>query len=1090
MKKYCSCAGGYINRLYSWKIFKLMRNTLLLVFITVLQAYAGDTYSQNTKLTLNLNNVTVADVLEEIQNNSGFYFLFNAKLIDIERKVSVSMEDKKISEILTSLFSGTGVNYMVYDKQIILTPGDITSMSAAIQQLKVTGTVTDKNGPIPGVNVLVTGTTQGTMTDITGNYSIEVPQGARSLTFSFIGMESQVITIGTLTQINVTMTETAIDLEEVVVVGYTSKKLSELSSSISTISSQKLKDVTSDNLSDMLQGKAPGVVVSTSSGNPNVEPSVIIRGSSSITAGSQPLYVVDGIIGGSADPQDIETISVLKDAAATGLYGSRASNGVIIITTKKGRSGKAIINFNSTVGLSIASEGKYQVMNSQQLYDYQKTFWNPATWDSERPSSLLSQDTDWHDLMFSTGIIQRYVGSVSGGSEKIQFYVSGNYYNEEGTLGPTSNKLVNIRSNISYNISNKLKLSVNLNARARRMEEEAAGSNFLTTHENMPWDNPYNTDGTLKVGTEEEWIGRDNDNFLHGWQYNFDKTNQNSLSGDVNLDYKITKNITFSSNNRYSFSDSKRVLYYDVRAKAGGSEGRLTNTFPNSTNFITSNRLLYSQNFNKHHVSAIAVAEAEKNYSDLVSLYGTGLAAGLHVIGVASVIGSATSSTGENAFSKGLVQLDYNFDNRYFIIGSGIRESSSRFGANNRAANFYTLASSWMLSNESFMKNQKILDLLKIRASYGLVGNAQIGNYQTLGLYSFSTQYAGNPGSYPSQLASEDLTWEKAEILNFGLDVGFWKRITINTEVYQKLTHALLLGVEIPFTTGFQSVMQNVGSVRNRGLEINLNTINLNGKFRWETNFNIALNKNKVLSLDKGKDILQGGTGADPGRIIRVGEDLNSWYLRKWAGVNPDNGDPQWEAVSIDENGNRIVSITNVYSDATLQVVGNYTPKFTGGFTNIFSYKSLSLSAFFNFVKGIMVYNYSEFVVNSDGAYDAENQVVLAHGESRWEKPGDIATHPKPIFGGNLNSNRASSRYLHDGSYIRMRNVKLSYNLPNNLLTRMRIAKASIYISGDNLWTGTPFTGKDPEANLELGGGQVANYPISQKILVGINLEL
>jgi hypothetical protein len=357
---------------------------------------------------------------------------------------------------------------------------------------------------------------------------------------------------------------------------------------------------------------------------------------------------------------------------------------------------------------------------------------------------------------------------------------------------------------------------VNVNGRLRNREDQAAGTNFLTNHENMPWDNPYFPDGTLKVGTEEDWIGRDNDNFLHGWQYNFDKTRMYSVSGDLNLKYTISDHLSFLSYSRYSFESSKRELYYDIRAKAGGNEGRLTNSFPNSNHLITSNRLHYINNFGKHYFSGLAVAEAEKNYSDFVSIYGTGIAAGLHIMDVASVIVDATSNTGENVFNKGLVQFDYNYDNRYFFTGSGIREASSRFGANNRAANFYTLAGSWILSNEKFMDNMNFIDLLKVRGSYGIVGNAQISDYQTLGLYSFATQYSGNPGSEPSQLANKDLTWEKAKIVNFGLNFGFINRIKLDVEFYQKMTSDLLLNVEIPFTTGFSSIMSNVGSVRNR----------------------------------------------------------------------------------------------------------------------------------------------------------------------------------------------------------------------------------------------------------------------------------
>ncbi|MEO8582464.1 MAG: SusC/RagA family TonB-linked outer membrane protein [Flavitalea sp.] len=769
-----------------------------------------------------------------------------------------------------------------------------------------------------------------------------------------------------------------------------------------------------------------------------------------------------------------------------------------MITTKKGKGGKTRVNVSSIAGFSQASEGNYRVMNSRELYDYQKTFWDPTTFDRDRPDSLLNTDTDWESLIFHTGSVQNHTVSVSGGSEKTQMYVSGNYYNEEGTLGDSRNESFNIRSNITHKINEKLLMNVRINASSRRTSTEAAGTNFLTTHINLPWDNPYNPDGSLKRGTEEGWLGRDADNFLHGWKYNFDHGKATAITGDMTLEYKIANGLTFSTNNRASYTNKKRELYYDVRAKAGLGQGQLINDFTNTNQLITSNRLLYDVSFNKSKLNTIAVVEAEKNYSDFNSFTAAGLSPGLHVMNAASSFIGGSSLTGENVFTKGLVQAEYSYNDRFYLVGSAIRESSSRFGANKRSANFYTIGASWILSNEHFMQNQSVMNLLKVRGSYGLTGNAQIGDYQTLGLYSYSEQYAGNSAAFPFQLKNPFLTWEKAKTTNFGIDMGFFNRISLNLDVYQKLTNALLLNVQLPYTSGFTSVIQNVGSVKNTGLEINLNTINIKGKFNWETNFNIAFNRNRVLVLDQGKDILEIGTNSSPTRIIRVGYDLNSWYMRKWMGVDPANGDPLWEKITEDENG-KTISTTNVYSDATVEFVGSFTPKFTGGINNSFTYKAFTLSAFFNFIYGVKVYNSSAFVSDSDGAYDTENQRVLQKGESRWSNPGDIATQPKAVFGGNKNASAVSSRYLQDGSYIRLRNVKLTYSLPNSLLSKIKLPNASVFVSGDNLWTGTSYIGRDPQSALTRTGsdsgpyptgGQVGNYPISKKILFGLNIEL
>ncbi len=970
----------------------------------------------------------------------------------------------------------------------------LSAIPVTAQNSTISGIVKDEKGPLSDASVTLKSNPKvGTTTDVNGRYSLTVPANS-VLVFSFKGYKSMEMPVKGRSSVDLVLQAENNTLNDVVVVGYTSKQRSQISSSVSIVSGKELNDVTSNNLTNLLQGKAPGVVVSNSSGNPNANSNIVIRGSSSISAGGEPLMVVDGIIGGNANPTDVESVTVLKDASATGLYGSRAANGVIIITTKSGRAGKTRVTLNASTGFNNVSMGNFKVMNSQQLYDYQKTFFKPEDFARERPVSLLSQNTNWHDLTYRTGITKNYEVAVSGGSEKTQFYVSGNYYNEEGTVRHTGIERFNLRTNLSHRINEKLKLSVRINGSNRIFENEASGNYgaISAAVQNMPFDNPYNADGSIKIGTEPGWVGREQDNFLHGWQYNFDKGKALSIDGDINLDYFITRNLTFSTYNRASYRNSKNELYYDVRAKAGKGLGELTNSYNYNNKLITSNRLSFEKKFGSHSLSAIAVAEAEKNYSDQNTLFGTKISAGLHVMEAAATILRPTASPGsttENAFTKGLVQVDYNFNNRYFVIGSFINESSSRFGKNNRAADFYTFGTSWIISNEDFMQNLKTFSLLKVRASYGSTGNANIGDYQSLGLYSYAYQYAGNPAAVPFQIPNNDLTWEKAKSLDFGLDIGLFTRISLNVDWYNKTTKGLLLNVPLPTTSGYSSVIQNVGSVKNTGIELNLTTKNFSGKdFQWETRFNIAFNKNEVLILNKGKDITTGDMR------ISVGHDLYTWYFRKWAGVDPQNGDPLWETVTSDASGNKVVSTTNNYNLATLQFSGKATPDFTGGINNVISFKSITLSAFANFVSGGLVYDQN--FAGSDGAYQTYNEAVLQDGQKRWEKPGDIATHPKSVYGGNLNSNKPSSRFLQDGSYIRLRNITLGYNLPGRFLNKMHINNARIFASGDNLWTGTKYLGIDPEVALSPGNGATIGnsgsaykYPISKKLLFGINLE-
>lgn len=972
----------------------------------------------------------------------------------------------------------------------------VITSSNLFAQNSIKGIVTNETSiPLAGVTVKVKGSSVATATDNNGHFTIAAPSNAL-LVFSSIGYIIQEIPVNNQLNLNVQMQLSSSDkLDEVVVVGYGTKQLSQISSSVSVVSGERLNDVTSSNIQSLLQGKAPGVVVSSSSGNPNANANIIIRGSSSISAGAYPLYVVDGVIGSTADPSDIESITILRDAAATGLYGSRASNGVLIITTKSGKSGKTKINLNSIVGFNRALRGNSRPMNSQELYDFQKSFYKPEDFAIDRPSSLLETDTDWWNIFYRTGLTQRYALSVSGGSEKTQMYVSGTYYNEEGTMIHTGRKTYNLRSNIVHKINKKIKVNVKFNGRFIDTENEASGDYgaLAGASGNIPWDNPYNSDGTLKRGNEPGWIGREYRSYIYDLQYNFDYNKGYSLDIDAGLEYSILSNLVFTTTNRISYNNSKRELYFDARSQTSQSSGTgyLQNWVNSSRRLITSNLLKYNKSFGLHSLNAIAVLEGEKNFSDNNGIIGSHIPVGLHVMDAAALINEASGSSSENSFNKGLVQIDYNFNNRYFIVGAFINESSSRFGANNRSANFYTLGTSWILSNEDFMKKFSFINQLKIRASYGLIGNANIGDYQSLGLYSYADQYNNNSASYPFQLGNPNLTWEKTSTYNIGVDARLFNSVIINLDLYNKTSDALLLNVDLPYTGGYSSMISNVGSVRNTGAEINLTTKNINkGAFKWETNFNIAFNKNRVIKLADGKDITIPYQGSSANVRISEGRDMASYYMRKFSRVNPENGEPLWELDVIGTDGKITITETNKYSIATQKYIGTASPDFTGGISNTLSYKGFSLTAFANFTYGNMRPGYGY----ANGDAQTSNVRVLAKGETIWKKPGDIATYPRAIFGGNLQSTKISSLSMGSGSYIRLRNVTLSYELPSSVLQKTKIAKGRVFISGDNLWTVTRFPGMNPEMVISSNGSSAGDYnygtyPFSMKILLGVNFE-
>lgn len=956
----------------------------------------------------------------------------------------------------------------------------------------VTGKVTsaEKEG-LPGVSIVEKGTTKGTTTDIDGAFTINLANPGTTLIFSFIGYATKEVTVNGAANLDIVLESDAKGLDEVVVLGYSAKKVRYLSSSVSTINNEKLRDVTSNELPNLLQGKAPGVVVSTGSGDPTSTARITIRGSGTISAGSSPLYVVDGNIEGTYNPVDVENVTVLKDVAATGLYGSRAANGVIIVNTKMGKAGKPEISFNNTFGFAKATTGKFHLMNSQQLYDFQSTFYS-------RDPSVLQTNTNWWDEAFRTAFVNNHNIAVSGGSDKTTYYVSANYYKEQGTILDNDKTGYNFRTNLKTQLSKKLTAMILFNGQYTK--DNYQNSNTLyDAYVNLPFDPAYENGVPTDGRSYPNWLGRDRENFLHSLQYNYSNGKSLRTNLDVNLDFDLTDKITLSSYNRAYFSNEATRTYYDRRTKQGGANGgELYNGDINSYRLLTSNRVRYAEDFGKHSLTVLGVAEAETSFRETSTVSGKGLPAGQDVMSVATdVLVSPTGFSEQVAFRKFLAQADYNYDNRYFLVGSLVNEFSSLFGKNNSTANFYQLGASWVLSNESFLKNNKLVTFAKVRLSHGTVGNATIPNFASLGLYSISqdASYAGIPGASPFQKGNPDLTWEKIKSSNLGVDISLWSRVDLSVDIYNKKSEDLLYQKPLAATTGYSYVWVNAGSVRNKGIEFSLTSNNLtHGELTWETNFNMAFNRNKILELSGGAATFRPGNRLP----LAAGHDMGEYNMPVWAGVNPENGDPQWEKIVTDANGNVTKELTNVYSSVQTAQSRQFTgkslnPKFTGGLSNTLSYKGFTFSAFFNFVYGNYVYNESRFYFDNDGLYESYNNMVLPKDWSRWEKPGDVATHPKPIVGGNKDSNQSSTRYLEDGSYIRLRNVRLGYSIPAQAVKRIGFARANIFVSADNLWTGTKFTGTDPEVSLSFednAGLSSMRYPISRKILFGINFTL
>ena len=988
----------------------------------------------------------------------------------------------------------------------------------------ISGQVLDgeTSDPLPGVNVLAKGTTQGTVTDIDGNFRITIGDNVTTLVFSSIGYLTKEMPINESSAMNIVLMPDVQSLSEVVVVGYSTKRQSELSSSVAIVESEELQQgVVSQNLGNMLQGKVSGLTISNSGGRPGDDTNIVIRGVGSIGAGYEPLYVVDGVIGGSANPMDIESVTVLKDAAATGLYGSRAANGVIIITTKQGKSGQTKVSYSASAGPTYHRYGNIEMMNSAELYDRQRmgfrNFYDakvaagdPGFTDipfdqylnNVLPSSLLDNDTDWQSLLTRTGYVNQHQLSLSGGNEKTTFYISGNYYYEQGTILSTDYRNLNLRTNLTHKISDRFTLHTRINAGADKRPNEPLGGQEGTMaqfYNNVPWDPAFEEDGVTPYnpsGAGNNWIGNARSNYFFNKDHQSDITKNNRFSTDVQLDVALTDWMSFSTTNRLGYTGTDwRQLLDKEHQLANFENGRISETTTKNVTFLTSNLLNLSYSFGDHNISGILGQEYNYINNSFTGAVGMDLAQGLSALSAAGSPKEVSGNITETGFLSYFGQLDYNFQNKYFLVGSLRRDASSRFGENNRWAPFYSVGASWNINRESFLSNASWIDLLKIRASYGTTGNANIAPYLSLGTYAFSTAstYNGISGARPARIENADLTWEIAYNTNIGVELAMLDRIRLEVDVYNRENKSLLQNVPLSAASGFTDQQRNVGSVRNRGVDLSLRTVNLNGAFRWETNFNVNVNRNKVMSLNQGEDIASGQMR------IREGLPLRYFYMKEWAGVDPQTGDPLWVRWE-DGEGNIIqgadkqepttITTTNVYNQASNLFVRSAYPDVTGGIRSDMFYKNFSLSMLFNFAVGQSIYFAARERIDSDNNSTNQNQMKLYEDWVRWEKPGDIATHPKLLSGGSA-SNGSSSRYLEDASFFRIQNVRLGYTFPEQLY---KFSNLRLFASVDYLAVFTRFSGADPDVNMENSvinqGANSARYSPTRKILLGVSFNL
>lgn len=951
--------------------------------------------------------------------------------------------------------------------------------SLMAQEKTVSGTITDEQGmPLPGVNVIEKGTSNGVQTDFDGNYSIEVVEGA-TISFSYIGFATKNVEVTNQSTINVTMKVDAAALDEVVVTGYGKKSTVKETSAASVVTGEAVEDRPIASVNDMLKGNSTGVVVTGGNGQPGAQSSVQIRGISSLNAGTSPLYVIDGVpvISGdytrnstsadvlsSINNNDIESISILKDASATALYGARAANGAILITTKQGKSGAPKFSLSLETGFNEKAVDGPSTLNSSQwaelvnegLVNSLGSDYANYVQEELNPNSVNS---DWGDAMERGSAMQKQANfSVTGGSDRLKYYSSIGYFDQESIIKNSFFNRTSGRVKIDYDLSDKISIGQNISASFSNMKTLANGGGFanpmLAKYFARPSDPIYNENGSFYIGDDLSNPRLSNGLFNVPMllENNFSKAKTLKLQSITNFSYDITDHLTYTSRLSLDNTVIEEDEYQNPRHGDGFTvQGRSYAYDTRVFNYVFQNTLGYDFTIAEdHNFDILLVQEAQKNQYRDVSAAAEGFGKeGFYTVSVGSNDLEASGTREQYTNAAYLINLTYDYNNKYFFDASYRREGNSNFAENKKWGNFYSVSVAWDLARENFLKNSSAISQFKLRSSYGEVGNASIGSTSSLSYFDFGGQYNGRIPLFVAGVENPDLTWEKNKPFNLGIDFGFIdNRITGSFDYFIKKTEDLLYAIPLSLTSGANieledgsvevSKFTNAGSLENRGYEASLGAQIFDNDFKWDTRINFSYVENELLDLVENNVI--GGT-----KILREGESINTYYMRKWAGVDPANGDPLWYV-----NG-KGGETTNDYSQAQRATQGNSLPNFTGGFNNSFSYKGITLQSLFTFALDYKVYDSWATYLQSGGVYDL-NYPGYATNLDRWQNPGDNAKNPRTVYNTRNQNNATSTRYLYDGDFIRLSNLQIGYDLAN-VMNNEIFNSFMVYVRGTNIYT-------------------------------------
>ena len=1058
--------------------------------------------AQSQKVSLDFKNERVEKVLASIKSQTGMSLVFSDQLVDVNRKVTMQLKDVTLKEALTRLLSGINLTFEIRNNKIYFIEKKAVSQPGS-RKKRVTGVVKDVMGePLIGANVVEKGrSTNGVITDFNGKFTLEVDESA-SLVVSYIGYLAQDIPTKGKGDFHIILKEDTNTLDEVVVTGYGDFKKATYTGSASVLTTEKLEALPVVSVGQMIESNIPGIsVVAGTSSQPGAKTTLRVRGVASMNASTEPLYVLDGVpipsydlsnftsmseAGGmgfieTLNPADIESITVLKDAASASLYGAKGANGVVLITTKKGKEGKLRVNMAAKYGITdfaytyrplmggeerrkLIHEGLVNFQLDKGVSEQEAQQYADANID-QYAKRLPQGYSDWESALFKTGYQQDYNLSASAGNQNSSFI---------GSLGYTKQTGVSLNSEMEHftgrvDASNKYKkVEFGMNAsfswtkNVHLPEGKFYGSAIYASKVNLTPSTPiYNEDGTYASGYREN----NGYNPILEAEVNDYYARTVRAMGTAKIAYNVWDNLKVSSVFTVDYSLTKDFFFQSPEGRDGATyQGRGRMQMTDRMRYTSQNNLTYSKTFGKHSVSAVAAFEVMKyDYEDLYAAkktYGQDINTSL---GNAADPIDADQKLQEDALMSYVASVNYSYDDKYYASFSFRRDGSSRLSPDTRWGNFWSLSASWRLSQERFMQPLKsVLSDLKLRASYGVNGNLPSSYYGYQSTYTTGAFYSGKPSPWESTLGNEELTWEKNYALNLGLDIGLFSRVNVSLDWYTRTTKDLLMSKQLNSISGFSSLLTNVGQMRNTGVELEVRSNNIKTKdFSWTTAFNLSHNKNKILKLADLPWFVDG-------RYVRKeGYPFNTIYLREYAGVDPETGSALYYDNQQDENGNYTKNKVTDPGQASPIPLKDITPTISGGFMNTFNYKFIDLSFNLSYSFGGYSYDNASYILQDDGYSVISNKST--EQRRRWQKPGDITDVPRFVYGNKKGGNYNSSRAIHSTDHIRLKSLILGLNAPKAWLQKLGIGNARIYFSGTNLLTWAAYDQYDPEMSGVVG---------------------